>query len=233
MSPPRLPSDKLDVEEVFSDSKSSVGSYSNRNSAVPDPSPSVTRLSDSDHSLVCQSIGALSVDESGRVQHPTSFLYPPKGLPNGLYKDVVRSRTISQYQYYLSSFMFTSALILQLLLGAALTGIGSTSAGTSTTITVLAAVNTVLAGVLALMHNSGLPDRYKNDWTEFDEVEMYLNELVEAGIVSSGWSRDQVIEHCFALYRRAKGTVAKNKPSAYASTSSPAAKSSTALTRQP
>ncbi len=165
--------DKLDVDDQL-DSSSSMGDYSKRNSSIPEQPQSVYRLSHSDHQILCQSIGAVSDDENRRILHPTSFIYPPKGLPNGLYKDVIRSRTISQYQYYFSSFMFTSALVIQLLLGAALTGIGSTSAGTGTTITVLAAVNTVLAGLLALMHNSGLPDRYKNDWTEFDEMEMYL-----------------------------------------------------------
>ncbi|PBP19303.1 hypothetical protein BUE80_DR009510 [Diplocarpon rosae] len=229
----RMSNKLLEVEDGL-DSSSSTGSLSKRSSSsLPETPPPVTRLSHADHAIICQSIGAVSDDESARMQHPASFLYPPRGLPSGLYRDVVRSRTTSQYQYYFSSFMFTSALVLQLLLGAALTGLGSTPAGTGTTITVLAAVNTVLAGLLALMHNSGLPDRYKNDWTEFDEVEMYLKELVEAGVVRSGWSCEQVVEHCFALYRRAKGTVARNKPAAYSSTTSPAAKSSGGLTRQP
>tara|TARA_R110002060_G_scaffold47891_1_gene58890 strand:+ start:334 stop:786 length:453 start_codon:yes stop_codon:yes gene_type:complete len=118
-----------------------------------------------------------------------------------------------------TSLLFTAALILQLLLGAALTALGSTDAGTNVRITLLAAANTVLAGLLALMHNSGLPERYKNDWTEFDEVEMFLRELIETGIVQTGWSRDQTIEQCYALYRRAKGTVTKNKPTAYTASS--------------
>ncbi|KAK2629087.1 hypothetical protein QTJ16_002190 [Diplocarpon rosae] len=212
-------SNKLLGVEDGPDSSSSTGSLSKRSSSsILEIPPSVTRLSHADHAIICRSIGAVSDDENARMQHPASLLYPPRGLPSGLYRDVVRSRTTSQYQYYFSSFMFTPRF---------------NPAGTGTTITVLAAVNTVLAGLLALMHNSGLPDRYKNDWTEFDEVEMYLKELVEAGVVRSGWSCEQVVEHCFALYRRAKGTVARNKPAAYSSTTSPAAKSSGGLTRQP
>jgi len=72
------------------------------------------------------------------------------------------------------------------------------------------------------MHNSGLPDRYKNDWNEFDNVEMYLKELMESGIVRDGLGRDGAIEHCFDLYKKAKQTVAKNKPAAYATPSGPA-----------
>ncbi|CAL3972002.1 unnamed protein product [Diplocarpon coronariae] len=231
MSSTRL-SSKLEIEDGL-DSSSSTDKLSKWDSPIPEQPPRVTRLSQADHAIICQSIGAVSGDENARIQHPASFLCPLKGLPSGLYRDVIRSRVMSQFQYYFSSFMFTSSLVLQLLLGAALTGIGSTPAGNGTTITMLAAINTVIAGLLALMHNSGLPDRYKNDWTEFDEVEMYLKELVEAGVVRSGWSCEKVIEHCFALYRRAKGTVARNKPAAYSPTTSPAAKSSGGLAMQP
>jgi len=209
---------KLDVEEAVYASSSRDGD-SKRFSSFSERPPSVSRLSPTDHSIICQSIGALSNDENHKVCQPNSYIYPPKGLPNGLYKDVVRSRTLAQYEYYFTSLLFTAALILQLLLGAALTALGSTDAGTNVRITLLAAANTVLAGLLALMHNSGLPERYKNDWTEFDEVEMFLRELIETGIVQTGWSRDQTIEQCYALYRRAKGTVTKNKPTAYTASS--------------
>ncbi|KAG4435566.1 hypothetical protein IFR05_008946 [Cadophora sp. M221] len=212
-------SEKLDIQEVVYASSSRDGD-SKRYSSIDERPPSVSRLSDPDHLKICQSIGALSDDESGRICHPSSYIYPPRGLPNGLYKDVIRSRTLAQYEYYFTSLLFTSALIIQLLLGAALTALSSTSIGTTLRITLLAAANTVLAGLLALMHNSGLPERYKNDWTEFDDVEMFLRELVETGIVQSGWTRDQMVEHCFALYRRAKGTVTRNKPAAYTASSS-------------
>ncbi len=39
---------------------------------------------------------------------------------------------------------------------------------------VLAAINTVVAGLLALMHNSGLPDRYRMNKVQFAIVEDFL-----------------------------------------------------------
>ena len=77
------------------------------------------------------------------------------------------------------------------------------------------------------MHNSGLPDRYKKDWSEFDVVEMFMREVLETGIVpvgdgetvSEGEEADWVIEKCFELFRDAKRTVDKNKPAAYISAS--------------
>lgn len=71
------------------------------------------------------------------------------------------------------------------------------------------------------MHNSGLPDRFKNDTDEFDGVVQYLRELMDSGIVKEGMTRDQAIDCAFTLFRRAKSTVATNKPSAYSRGSSP------------
>ncbi len=73
----------------------------------------------------------------------------------------------------------------------------------------------MIAGLLALMHNSGLPDRYKKDWSEFENVEMWIEEVARSGVVREGMSKEQVIEYGFGLYRRAKSVVATNKPAAY------------------
>jgi SMODS and SLOG-associating 2TM effector domain len=187
--------------------------------AVPtqDRPQKFTRLSPKDLAMVCQAIGGVSDDEHHALLHPKSTIYPPKGLPDGLYRDAIRSRTVSQYQYFFVAAFFNLSLILQLLLGACLTALGSIAKNKDIPITVLAAANTVIAGLLALMHNSGLPDRYKKDWNEFDNVESYIKELMESGIARDGLDRDSVIEHCFEMYRKAKNTVAKNKPAAYAS----------------
>jgi hypothetical protein len=55
--------------------------------------------------------------------------------------------------------------------------------GKDTHMTTIAAVNTINAGLLALMHHSGLPHRYMNDWKEFDGVEIHVKELMESGLV--------------------------------------------------
>jgi hypothetical protein len=194
-------------------------------SSVQEQPQKFTRLSPEDLAIVCQAVGGVADDEHYALLRPKSTVYPPKGLPDGLYRDSIRSRTVSQYQYFFVAAFFNLSLILQLLLGAALTALGSNAKNKDMLITLLAAGNTVLAGLLALMHNSGLPDRYKKDWNEFDNVESYIKELMETGIVRDGMDRDEVIEHCFEMYRKAKNTVAKNKPAAYASGNARAADS--------
>jgi hypothetical protein len=52
--------------------------------------------------------------------------------------------------------MYNIAIVLQLMLGAALTALGSISRQHGLAIVILAAANTVTAGVVALLHNSGL-----------------------------------------------------------------------------
>jgi hypothetical protein len=186
-------------------------------SPLPDHHYNITRLSNADLAIVCYAIGASNNIENQTIIHPTSNLYPPKGIPDGLYRDVIRARVNCQYSYHLSSTFFNIAMFLQLLLGAALTALGSKAAGQQLAITILAAANTVIAGLLALMHNSGLPDRFQKDFDEFDQVESYLKELMDTGIVRKGMTRDEVVENCFARFRRAKEVVAKNKPSTYSS----------------
>jgi hypothetical protein len=84
-----------------------------------------------------------------------------------------------------------------------------------TAITILAAANTVNAGILALMHNSGVPDRFKNDWTEYEKVEMFLEELITAGIVPEGQGKEDLVQECWDRFAKARATVARNKPDVY------------------
>lgn len=66
------------------------------------------------------------------------------------------SRCKSQYLFYLITTLYNTSIILQVLLGATLTALGSLSSKHEAPIVVLAAANTVNAGILALLHNSGL-----------------------------------------------------------------------------
>ncbi|QPG94913.1 hypothetical protein C2857_007294 [Epichloe festucae Fl1] len=108
-------------------------------------------------------------------------------------------------------------MVLQILIGAALTALGSMSLGDGKPITVLGVVNTVVAGLLALLHNSGVPNRYWNDMAEFEEIEDHIKEILDSSIAPAGQPAEQVLAECFDLYRDAKATVAVNLPANYAS----------------
>ncbi|KAI5463407.1 hypothetical protein BGZ63DRAFT_381348, partial [Mariannaea sp. PMI_226] len=84
-------------------------------------------------------------------------------------------------------------MILQLLLGATLTALGSLSFQRGTPITILGAVNTVTAGFLAFLHNSGLPDRYWYDMAQYEAVEDHIREVLDASIIPADHTLDQAL----------------------------------------
>ncbi|KAG5999826.1 hypothetical protein E4U43_001832 [Claviceps pusilla] len=138
-------------------------------------------------------------------------------MPQGLYRDVVAHKYLYFYLWHFTTFVRWSLMLLQILLGAALTALGSMSLEDGRPITLLGAVNTVVAGLLALLHNSGIPDRYWNDMAEFEEIEDHIKEILDSGIAPAGQEAPQVLGECFDLFRDAKATVAANLPANYAS----------------
>lgn len=106
-----------------------------------------------------------------------------------------------------------TGMLLQLFISAALTGIGSMAFQDGLPITVMAATNTIIAGILALLHNSGLPDRYRYNQIQFEEVEDYLKVLLRARVIEEYMGVHQVLMECFQAYADAKSTTSRNGPS--------------------
>ncbi|CZT02539.1 hypothetical protein WAI453_002080 [Rhynchosporium graminicola] len=175
--------------------------------------PGVTTPSQDALGQVRRAIGAPPY----RFEQPatTSRTRINKHIPEGLYRSTIQKRRKAQFSYYFTSTLYNACLILQILLSAALTALGSSSKKNGTVITILAAANTVNAGLAALLHNSGLPGRIRNDWNEYDKVEMFLVEVMDSGIVENGMSTADVIQTCFNRYSNARATVEKNKPGYY------------------
>lgn len=108
-------------------------------------------------------------------------------------------------------------MLLQLFIGATLTALGSMSFKQGTPITILGASNTVIAGLLAFLQNSGLPDRYRYDKSEFEALEDHIKEILDSGIAPADQATDQILAECFDLYQDAKATVCANLPANYTS----------------
>ncbi|KAK4143377.1 uncharacterized protein C8A04DRAFT_37569 [Dichotomopilus funicola] len=187
-------------------------------------------LTPTEWARIAHGIGAIREGEEHQVVHPTCWYYPPKGLPDGLYKDVVKQRTKYSFAFGTLSVVHWHLMILQVMLGAVLTALGSTPKRESTPITALAAVNTVGAGLIALLHNSGLPDRYRMDKAQFVEVEDYIRELLDTGVVEAHMKVEDVLGECYTRFAAARATVISNKPDVYAG---PKAKSDTTADPRP
>ncbi|QSZ29371.1 hypothetical protein DSL72_003885 [Monilinia vaccinii-corymbosi] len=183
--------------------------------------PSLCTLSEADYISILRRIGAIHpADPSQPVKIASSSpFFSHRHLPQGLYREIVESRQKSQLAYYISSIFYSVALILQLLFGAVLTALGSSSAAKhGLAITFLAAANTVNAGLIALFNNTGMPDRFQNDWNEFEDVEMFVKELIGTGLVDTDKKTEEVVAGCYVRFQAAKMTVRKNKPASYSAT---------------
>ncbi|KND88776.1 hypothetical protein TOPH_06613 [Tolypocladium ophioglossoides CBS 100239] len=172
-------------------------------------------LSPTEWATITNGIGGVSDSEGHKSAHPTSSWWPPAGMPTGLYRDIVSQRTKFYYMFHGISIIRWTLMVLQLLIGATLTSLGAMSMTDGTPITALGAANTVIAGFLALMHNSGLPDRYRHDMMQFEELEDHIKELLHCGIAPVDQTTDQVLAECFDTFREAKATVNANMPAAY------------------
>lgn len=172
-------------------------------------------LSPAEWSILAHGVGGVEDAEAHAPCHPCSFFWPPRNMPRGLYKDVVSRRMKFFYLYHGTSSFRWLFMILQLLIGATLTAIGSVVVPHGTPVTVLGAVNTVIAGLLALLHNTGLPDRYRHNMDEFGQVQDHIRGLLDTGIVPAEQTVNQVLANCFDLYQNAKATVSANLPVNY------------------
>lgn len=83
-----------------------------------------------------------------------------------------------------------------------------------------------MAGVLALLHNSGLPERFRSDRNEFKSVEEHVKYIVDTALVRAEDSGvDGALAGCFDRFRAARQSVESNMPAFYTPSSarSPAA----------
>ncbi|KAL5601030.1 hypothetical protein BROUX41_005859 [Berkeleyomyces rouxiae] len=82
-------------------------------------------LSNSEWRVIAESVGALTNSEDGKLSHPSNGCWPPRGMPPGLYRDIVFLRAKYFYLYHAVVTIQWAGMILQLFLSASLTAIGS------------------------------------------------------------------------------------------------------------
>ncbi|KAI0478979.1 hypothetical protein GGR56DRAFT_672950 [Xylariaceae sp. FL0804] len=198
-------------------------------------------LSHAEWTQFCRGIGVLKMDDGGEsgglssgvgggggkgggvaVSRATSRAWPPRGLRDGLYRDIVAERAKYHYRFHVLSGIRWALLVVQIALNAVLTALGSSPDKLAVVITTLAAINTCNSGMLALMHNSGLPDRYRSDCFEFVKVHDYVKEIVDTAVVPAGHSVSDVLSDCFRRFQTAQQTVQNNVPSSYTPSANPA-----------
>ena len=139
----------------------------------------------------------------------------------GIYGAVIREQKRKAAQHLALSILVYGAHFGQIVIGAVLTALGPDAGAHTFAITALGAVNTVIAGVLALIKGQGLPERLRKDEMEFRRLQDWIEEteaLLAVGVV--GRDRKEaglLVEVGFKKYNAAKASEENNLPENYVS----------------
>ncbi|KAI9695998.1 MAG: hypothetical protein M1820_008339 [Bogoriella megaspora] len=160
------------------------------------------------HRLVkFQNLIGISVPSAIRSQQPKR---PGQNL--GIYKRTVDHEIKVKFQWKISTWTVNSCYLLQIIVGAALTALGAAN-GPSAAVTILGALNTILAGLLTYLKGQGLPSRLEQ---HFQLLRTLREHIEERERDFAEWDCpldvDEEIELIVKMYQDLKQTVRDNMP---------------------
>ncbi|KAL0936023.1 C6 transcription factor [Colletotrichum truncatum] len=121
----------------------------------------------------------------------------------GIYAATIATARRLRITRILVSILLYVCHAAQLIIGAVLTAMGPSAGTHRLGITILGAVNTVVAGVLTFMKGQGMPEKLRKNETEFRRLQNWIEEteaLIVLGVVGS--TRDEVGELVAAGFKR-------------------------------
>jgi hypothetical protein len=155
--------------------------------ASPDASPAnVKPNADDIHLQFCSLAGVPPSNLPQNAHHPTI-------ARRSLYGRAVHRRNAQNRTYLLTASLSNTLLLSQVVLGAALTGLGASSSS-HILITVFGALNTIIAGVVAYLKSRGQPMRARMFRDDLDRVvdEMENSEIMWLGIQGGVHGYDEI-----------------------------------------
>lgn len=139
--------------------------------------------------------------------------------PTGVYKTVIERKRRLKTQHFVMNWTLNILHLAQVVMGATLTALGPNASRYTVPITALGALNTVIAGVLALLKGQGMPNKLHRDEMEFRKLQDWIEET-EALLVTGIIGRDNkdigvLVESAFRKYDSAQNSVENNRPDNY------------------
>jgi hypothetical protein len=135
----------------------------------------------------------------------------------GIYDHVVNYE--KQYQRSYSHFLWliNGSMGVQLVLSAAITAL-SAGKGSYSALTAFGAMNTIVAGFLASLKGSGLPNRYKYYQTEWSKVREHIEQRErEFSLGRKEMLVERELEIVQSMYDCVKGEIEANRPDNFVS----------------
>ncbi|KAK3488067.1 uncharacterized protein B0T23DRAFT_323106 [Neurospora hispaniola] len=137
----------------------------------------------------------------------------------GMYAATMKAQLEKRVKHALIDVLLYASHLAQILIGATLTALGPSAGKHAIIITVLGAVNTVIAGVLALIKGQGLPERLRHDQAEFRKLQDWIEQteaLLAVGVI--GRDRKEVgllIQVAFRKYNAVRQSEENNRNENY------------------
>ncbi|KAI0159800.1 hypothetical protein GGR57DRAFT_490736 [Xylariaceae sp. FL1272] len=162
---------------------------------------------------------ALGINAHRQTAGDSSTVEEGRKSAIGIYRAVLKEQLSLRMRYALLQAFLYIVYFLQIIIGAVLTALGATASKYEKLITVLGALNTVLAGVLALVKGSGQPMKMGKDRIGYRRLQDWIEEteaLLAVGVI--GRNRREVgllVESAFKRYNAVKESVENNDPDYY------------------
>ncbi|KAJ5641353.1 hypothetical protein N7490_005353 [Penicillium lividum] len=137
-----------------------------------------------------------------------------------LRKKLIRQEKHLRIQYQLIRNAFNMIAITQVIIGAAITALGPSGGDHMLAITILGALNTSIAGLLALLKGRGLPERLRRNMIEIAKVSDFIQEKAtllrygNSGVCNDGISL--LLQEVYQAYHSAQQTIETNETDTYA-----------------
>jgi hypothetical protein len=166
-----------------------------------------------------------TLNEAPRTLKTAPILEPVK---NGYYKEILDAQRHHKYQYWLVASVINILYLTQIVIGATATALGSVemtsrpSQKRTTAITILTAIGTVIAGILAFFKSRGQPNRARQFRNDLRRVCQYVR-FMEMEFRSPACAKDveAALKEVNDLYKLALANAETNYPDTWSPSKDP------------
>lgn len=159
----------------------------------------------------------VGIDNAPALHAATLFRSSRPAQNIGIYGRVIHAESKYHRQHQSFAFLINGCLGLQIIVASALTALGASN-GPHKAVIVFGAVNTVIAGFLAYLKGSGLPNRlkyYEDEWTKVREyIEQRERDFCREGCGLDLEAEVLIIER---MYEEVRSDVEANTPDSFVS----------------
>ncbi|KAI4215720.1 MAG: hypothetical protein LQ351_001707 [Letrouitia transgressa] len=147
---------------------------------------------------------------------PNSKTTPKRPAANlGIYARVVSEERTARWQFYTVASLINACYFLQIVIAAALTSLGASSAS-HVLVTVFGGLNTVIAGILTYLKGQALPTRLRQYWIGLRKCREYIEEKErELAEPECELDVDRELAMIVRMYHDVRQTAEDNTPDTY------------------